>query len=232
MSAWNAGSGFPRPGVRHNRPLLSLDSRPHEPVHSLQPVCGLSRLFSALSAGLSKARRIWDTVMGRARFYAGLAALAGFLERNLFWSPWLTRRGENVSGSNAPRHCMFSRSSVFGISRYRQIFFMSISSTEVFWWRAMFSAKARRIVRSCIRQQDGLPVAGHGPSCRQSRTDIRTSSPHGSLLPSDTRLFNDHLRSYMSSSDQEPGLMTTVDRPMAQRSQMLARTAPRGSVTD
>ena len=45
---------------------------------------------------------------------------------------------------------------VFGVGQHREIFFIPVSSTDVFWRRAALAADARRIWRVWLRQQDGF----------------------------------------------------------------------------
>src|SRR5450759_5628022 len=76
--------------------------------------------FCVLSARLRNSRRSSEMLAASgaaAQFEARVDALASLRERDFFWSLWFTWAGENVSGSNGPRHrSMLSCSSCSGSS--------------------------------------------------------------------------------------------------------------------
>src|ERR1039457_1743771 len=82
---------------------------------------------------------------------------------------------------------------VFGIGQDRQVFFIAGRSSYVFWGSAAFAADARRILRGCLRQQDGLQHQVMIPAVTEV-IQICELSPHtGHDLPERHAAFIDHL---------------------------------------
>jgi hypothetical protein len=91
------------------------------------------------------------SVRGRGGCFGQLAGAELLLEYLVYLGG---RECFRIVRTSPPEHVLMFF--VFGVGQHYQVFFISGSSTHIFWGRAAFAADARRIWRGRLRQQDGL----------------------------------------------------------------------------